>query len=327
MATIYDVASRAAVSPATVSRVFNGVAVSEAMATRVRRAAAELNYIPNRTARSLRRQRSDVLALIIPDIENPFFTSLARGVEDRAQAAGYSVVLCNSDEEHEKEARYIDIAVSEHMAGIIIAPATEHTDLDAVIARDRHVVAVDRRAHGYDIDAVLVDSVEAGRVGAATLFDQGYQRVACISGLRDVETAQERAVGWREVFLQRCPGIDPEPYLRFANSRVSGGRWAMAELLALSPAPDAVLVANNMMAAGALQHLAASGNGPPAVGMVALGDLPFAALESLGVTVVELPARSLGETAASLLIDRIHGDDRAAQTVILPITRARSSDP
>ena len=107
MATIYDVAARAGVSPATVSRVFNGRAVSEDRAERVRAAAESLSFTPNRTARTLRRQSSEVIALIIPDIENPFFTALARAVEDSAQSAVYSVVLCNTDDDPAKVAKYL----------------------------------------------------------------------------------------------------------------------------------------------------------------------------------------------------------------------------
>ncbi len=121
MATIYEVAVLAGVSPATVSRTVNGQRVSEAKAALMRAAAAELNFTPNRTARTLRRQNSEVIALVLPDIENPYFTSMARGVEDIARAAGYSVVLCNTDEDPAKEAKYLEIAISENMAGVILA--------------------------------------------------------------------------------------------------------------------------------------------------------------------------------------------------------------
>jgi LacI family transcriptional regulator len=151
MATIYEVAARAGVSPATVSRVMNGTKVSPELAELVRAAASELDFTPNRTARTLRRQNSEVIALIIPDIENPFFTALARGVEDRAQESGYSVVLCNTDEDTGKEARYIDIALSEHMAGVILAPASDHSDLSSLLARHRRQP---RRRHPGDYGAL-----------------------------------------------------------------------------------------------------------------------------------------------------------------------------
>src|SRR5699024_2491736 len=123
MAKIVDVAAHAGVSTATVSRVLNGMRVRPELEAAVRRAVEELGYTPDRTARSLRRRHSDVIALVIPDIENPFFTAVARGVEDVAQAAGFSVVLCNTDDDAAKEARYIAVAEDENMAGVILAPA------------------------------------------------------------------------------------------------------------------------------------------------------------------------------------------------------------
>src|SRR5215212_6080830 len=129
MATIYDVAALAGVSPATVSRVLNGRSVSPDNERLVLAAAEELHYTPNRVARTLRRQLSEVVTLIIPDIENPFFTSLARGVADTAQLAGYSVVLCNTDGDVAKEAHFLDIALSENMAGVVLAPAGVRSDV------------------------------------------------------------------------------------------------------------------------------------------------------------------------------------------------------
>ena len=123
MATISDVAARAGVSTATVSRALNGKAtVDRELAARVREAAEELGYQPNGPARNLRRQEAAVVALIISDVENPFFTAIARGVEDVAHEVGYSVVLCNSDESADKENRYIDVAIQERVAGVILSP-------------------------------------------------------------------------------------------------------------------------------------------------------------------------------------------------------------
>lgn len=317
MATIYEVAALAGVSPATVSRVLNGIAVSPAYAQRVRKAAEELNFTPSRAARTLRLRSSEVIALIIPDIENPFFTALARGVEDRAQEAGFSVVLCNSDEQQDKESRYLNVALSEHMAGVIIAPASDHPDLDGIIARSTPVVAVDRSARGYELDSVLVDNTASGRAAAEMLYRQGFSLVACVTGPPDVETAQLRAAGWREVFAAHSPGIDPEQYLRHANYRVDGGRAAMDELMSLPNPPDAVFVANNLMSVGALQSLAERGLEPPEVGLVALGDLPYGMLAPTGTNVMQLPARELGITAADLLLRRIRGDVESARSVVL----------
>jgi LacI family transcriptional regulator len=317
MTTIYEVAARAGVSPATVSRVFNGMNVSAEKSKLVREAAKALSFTPNRTARTLRRQNSEVIALVIPDIENPFFTSMARGVEDVAQAAGYSVVLCNTDEDHDKEARYLDIAISENMAGVILAAAGDHSDLSALVARNRPVVAVDRGPHGFDVDAVMVDNRSGGRSATQALLDQGFERIACITGPADVETAEQRADGWRDAVAAASRMADPDRYLRHANYRVDGGREAMRELLELDTPPDAVFVANNLMSVGALQVLVERRIAPPEIGMAVFGDLPFAALAPSGIVVVHLPARHLGVTAAKLLLDRINGDRQPSRTIVL----------
>ena len=313
MATIYEVAALAGVSPATVSRVFNGMNVSAEKSKLVRKAADELKFTPNRTARTLRKRNSEVLALVIPDIENPFFTSLARGVEDVAHAAGYSVVLCNSDGDREKEAKYLDIAVSEDMGGVIIAAADEHSNVDSLLARGRPVVAVDRSPHGVEVDAVTVDNRAGGRAATQALFDQGYRRVACITGPADVETAILRADGWRSATTAAKVTYRPEDYLLNADFRVD----AMRALLSMAEPPDAVFVANNLMSVGALQVLIERRQMPPAVGMASFGDLPFAALAPAGITVVHLPARHLGVTAATMLLERIRGDQQPARTVVL----------
>jgi LacI family transcriptional regulator len=317
MATIYDVASRSGASPATVSRVFNGMNVSAKMTKRVRKAADELGYTPNRTARNLRKKNSEVLALAIPDIENPFFTAVARGVEDVAQAAGYSVVLCNTDEDHVKEARYIDIAISENMAGLILAPAGDHCDLSGLISRGRPVVAVDRSPRGFEVDAVTVDNRAGGRAATQALMDQGYKRIGCISGPVDVETAQLRVDGWRQAVTADSRMTDPDRYLKYANYRVDGGEKAMRDLMRMAEPPDAVFVANNLMSIGALRVLADRGTRPPEIGLASFGDLPYMAEKPDGITIVHLPARHLGATAASMLLERIGGDAQPARTIVL----------
>ncbi|MDO7881661.1 LacI family DNA-binding transcriptional regulator [Salinibacterium soli] len=316
MATIYEVAALAGVSPATVSRVLNGAAVSPEKVRLVREAAEQLQFTPNRTARRLRNQSSELIALLIPDVENPFFTALARGVEDKAQAAGFSVVLCNTDDDPAKETRYLDIANSEDMAGVILAPASEDGDIRHVTDRGRPVVAVDRNT-GLTIDSVMVDNRAAGVAATTALFDAGYERVACIAGPLGLEWTEERSLGWRQVVSKRGAGETIDRYLQHANYRVDGGRAAMAALLALDSPPDAVVTTNNLMGVGALQALSEAGITPPDFGVAVVGDLPFSTLHPDAITQVHLPARHLGTTAATMLLERIAGDDQPARTVVL----------
>ncbi|MDF2574167.1 MAG: LacI family transcriptional regulator [Agromyces sp.] len=316
MATIYEVAKLAGVSPATVSRVFNGVAVSDEKVSAVREAARELRFTPNRTARTLRKQESEVIALVIPDIENPYFTELARGVEDVAQSAGYSVVLCNTDAQLEKEATYLQIAISEHMAGVILAAASDRTNLDDIQAAGRPVVAVDRGT-GYDIDGVIMANRTAGQAATEHLVQAGYRRIACITGPQHIETADERAQGWRAVVARHFPDADPDELLRYSTFRVDGGREVMEELLSLPEPPDAIVAGNNLLGVGAIQVLTEHGLTPPKLGVAVVGSLPFTTLSPSAVTVVKLPARHMGVTAAKMLLERISGDDQQARTVVL----------
>lgn len=316
MVTIYEVAKLAGVSPATVSRVFNGMGVSAQKTLAVRDAARELRFTPNRNARSLRRQASEVIALVLPDIENPYFTEMARGVEDVASEAGYSLVICNSDSQIAKEANYLQIAISERMAGVILAAASDHTNLDDLIATGRPIVAVDRGT-GYDIDGVVMANRTAGKAATEHLVHAGYTRIACVTGPEHIETAQERAAGWRTVLAEHLPDFDPEPFLRFSTFRVDGGRAMMEELLALPEPPDAVVAANNLLGVGAIQVLTERGLTPPKFGVAVVGSLPFTTLSPSAVTVVRLPARQMGVTAAKMLLERIAGDTQPARTVVL----------
>lgn len=317
MATIYEVAARSGVSPATVSRVFNNAAVSPAKTRLVRKAATELGYTPNRTARSLRKKRSDVLALIIPDIANPFFTEIARGVEDVAQQAGYSLVLCDSDEDHKKESRYIDIAISENMAGIILAPAGDQCDLSQLITQRRPVVAIDRSPGEFNVDLVTVDNRAGGRAATQALIRQGYQRVACITGPSEVETAQLRAEGWRETVTSETRLAEPSSYLRHADYRVTGGRTAMQSLLSMPNPPDAVFIANNLMCVGALEELALRPAPIQNIGLATFGEIPYAELIPAPIITIRIPVRHLGTTAAAMLLERINGDTQPARTIVL----------
>lgn len=315
MGTIYDVAALAGVSPATVSRVFNGASVSTEKVEAVRDAAERLKFVPNRTARTLRRQSSEVIGLIIPDIENPYFTEMARGVEDVASEAGYSVVLCNSDSMLEKEATYLDIAVAEHMSGVIIATASEESSLDSILGTGRPVVAVDRRTE-YDIDGVVMANRAAGASATRSLIDAGYTRIAYIGGPEEIDTAADRAAGYREA-LGAGGARDTASLERFATFRVDGGRAAMQELLSMDDPPDAVVAGNNLIGVGAIQVLTERGLTPPEVGVAVIGSLPFTTLSPTAVTVVRLPARHMGMTAANMLLERIRGDRQPARTVVL----------
>lgn len=321
MATIYEVAALAGVSPATVSRVFNGNTVSEEKQRLVRDAAQKLGFTPNKTARRLRKQSSEIICLLVPDIENPFFTALARGVEDRAQESGFSVVLCNTDDDPAKELRYLQIAASEQMAGVILSPASDEVDLGAIASLGRPVVAVDRTTP-YPVDAVKIDNRAAGIAATTALVEAGFRRIACIAGPAGIEETEDRYLGWKQVVAARKTLVR-DGFLQHADFRVEGGRAAMKALLDLVQPPDAVVTTNNLMAIGALQALHEAGIDPEDFGVAVLGELPYLLPPPVSVVQVRLPARHLGRTAASMLLERIGGDTQPLRTVVLRAEIAR----
>lgn len=324
MATIHEVADRAGVSTATVSRALNGKStVDPELATRVAAAAQELDYRPNAVARNLRRQATTVWALIISDIENPFFTGVARGVEDVAQAAGHSVVLCNSDEDLDKEARYLQVAVAERVAGVVLSPTATDTDIGPLAEHGIPVVAIDRPLRG--ISTVLVGSRTGARDATAHLMAAGYRRIGCITGPQRVSTAEQRIDGYTEALRAGGRRLNYR-LVRHADFKVSGGRRAAELLLDAPRPPDALFVANSLMAIGALQALAARGlRAGRDVGIVAFDDAAWTQLVDPPITVVAQPAYAIGEAAGRLLADR--GREPRTVTLDAELIIRGSSDP
>ncbi|GAB3832098.1 LacI family DNA-binding transcriptional regulator [Kribbella italica] len=318
MATISDVAALAGVSTATVSRALNGKAtVDPDLAARVRTAADELGYQPNGPARNLRRQEAAVVALIISDVENPFFTAIARGVEDVAHEVGYSVVLCNSDESASKENRYIDIAIQERVAGVILSPTGTTSSVDKLAARGTAFVAVDRPLPQQDSDVVLVDTRLAARQATEHLIAQGYQRIGCITGPSGVRTADDRLAGYRDA-LKAAKRRGSTKLVRRTEYKAAGAHKAARDVLSQEDPPDALLVANSAMAVGVLQALQEKGIRPGKdVGMVAFDDAPWAALVDPPLSVVAQPAYEIGTVAARLLLARITDGTRPPTTTTL----------
>ncbi|MFI7431834.1 LacI family DNA-binding transcriptional regulator [Micromonospora sp. NPDC049836] len=318
MTTIYDVARKAGVSPATVSRVLNGRAsVDPEMAARVRQATVDLDYRPNAVARSLRRSRTSLWAVIISDIGNPFFTSMVRGVEDVAQEAGFSVVLCNGDENPEKEARYVAAALAERMAGVIISSSGRPALINRLVQAGIPVVAIDRQPRGIAVDTVLVDNTHGAELATTHLIDNGYRRIACITGPRRISTAMHRLRGYQKA-LKASGKPAPDELIRYADFREEGGYRAMASLLATEEPPDAVFATNNLMTVGAVECLVDSGIGvPDRCGIVGFDDIPWAHLVRPSLSTVTQPTYDLGRSAAALLVERIADPAKAPSTVVL----------
>ena len=261
--TITEVARAAGVSTATVSRVLNSHAqVDPRLAEAVRRSVKELNYRPSRVARSLRTKQSRVWALIISDVRNPFFTDMVRGVEDIAYSAGYSLVLCNAEEDAAKEASYLDLAVAENVGGVILTPVGSATNLGALADLGVPVVLADRSLSPPIVDSVTVNDAAGAQAAVNHLTAGGYRRIACITGPLSKTTGSERYAGYCEGL--KDAGMAPDDRLvRVADFREDGGHKAMQDLLALESPPDAVFVGNNLMTIGALRAITEGHLGDP----------------------------------------------------------------
>jgi LacI family transcriptional regulator len=329
MANIQDVAKRAGVSISTVSRVLNGRNhVNEDVVARVRRAAQELQYQPSRAARALRANHATIIGLLITDIQNPFFTALVRGVEDVAQRNGYSLILCNTDEDPQKERQYIEVMCAERVAGAIIAPTRErqHT-LKLFQEHNIPIVTVDRRVKGDDTDAVLVDNVRGAREATAHLIANGYRRIGIVSGPITTTTGRERLEGYRQAL--RAAGIAPDPAIeRLGSFKEESGRLLTDELLNLEQPIDALFVANNLMTLGALATLNERGMRiPDDIAVVGFDEMPWASLSTISLTTVAQPVYEIGSTAALRLFQRLQnpGAFTKQEIVLAPTLQIRNS--
>lgn len=318
MSTIYDVARLANVSPATVSRVLNGVRTSPQSTRAVLKAVEELGFVPNRNAQRLRTQESELIAMLIPDIENRFYTKMVRAVEDTARAEGYAVMLCNTDDDPEKETEYLNAVIREPVAGIISAPANADTEFSLARLRRVPVVAIDRTPRHDNIDCVVIDNVAGTEAGINLLAKRGYRKVACITGPAGIETADNRAEGWRRGVWNMSGAMPPAHYLERVPFTFAGGAEAVANLLRLPDPPDAIFAANNRLAVGALVELEKHRDLHPPMGVLSFGELAFMWHLPAGVIVADLPEYEMGTIAARMLLDRIKGRATTPRRVVLP---------
>jgi LacI family transcriptional regulator len=320
-ATIIDVAREAGVSATTVSHVLNGTrSVAEPTKQRVLAAIERLNYEVNSLAQSLKSDRSQTVGLLVTDISNPFFTSLVRGAEDVANASGYSVMLCNTDEKPEKELTYLRMLRRKRVDAILMAPTGVPQPLvDQLIGLGFPLVYFDRPAPGAASDTVLVDNVGGAHEAVSHLLSLGHRRVGVITGLFGVGTTNERLDGYMRAMDEHGMPVD-RALVRQGNSRLDGGFREMLALLDLRDPPTAVFSTNNLMTLGALGALQSRRVAvPDQMAIVGFDDFEWAAVLRPRITAVAQPTYEIGATATRMLIERI--EDRGGsepRRVVLP---------
>ncbi len=317
MTRIKDVAAEAGVSTATVSRVMaDKPHVSAEARERVLAAIEKLDYRPNRVARSLRVMTSSTIGLIVSDIQNPFFTSVSRAVEDIAHEQGMSVFLCNSDEDPAKENMYLNLMRDEHVAGVILSPTRATAEnFGESVGVGLPMVVIDRKVRGAEIDSVFIDNVEAAYRLVEHLISDGYRRIGALFG--------GSGTGWdrREGYLKALKdhGIKAvNELIRPVNAREEEGYRATGQLLALAEPPDAIFTSNALLSAGAFRALRESGLAiGRQIGFAGFDETIWTTLVEPPVTVIRQPTYEIGQAAIELLLKRLEEPNRPTREVVL----------
>lgn len=320
-ASIEDVAEVANVSIATVSRVLNkSNKVRQETARRVLKAANELNYRPNHVARRMRVKSSDslVIGLIITDVGNPFFSELSRGVEDVAYQHKHALMICNTDEEAEKEKFYIDSMLSEKVSGLIIVPSKGNAAYIKELKEQGYpIVCVDRYPDGLNIDTVTIDNEKGAYLAVKRLTELGHRKIAIICGIKGVSTTEGRFGGYEKA-MKEAGNEMSDDLIIFENYKESGGRNAMRKLLSQKNRPTAVFSTNNLMTLGCLEEMYEQNiRIPEDIAIIGFDDMPWSVALNPPLTAVKQPGYELGLNAAELLFKRQNNLDRNTMNMVL----------
>ncbi|HEV3295054.1 MAG TPA: LacI family DNA-binding transcriptional regulator [Streptosporangiaceae bacterium] len=311
--SIREVAAHAGVSVGTVSNVLNRPdVVAEPTRRRVQAAIKQLGFIRNESARQLRAGRSRTIGLVVLDVANPFFTDVARGVEDEASASGLAVILCNSDDQQAKETHYLELLEEHRVQGILITPVTgAHERLARLQRRGTPVVLVDSRSPTRGQCSVSVDDVLGGDLAVTHLLAAGHGRIAFVGGPLSIRQVADRREGAIRALKRAGISAGQLRVIETAALNVTAGQGAGTVIADLPPGqrPTAVFCANDLLALGVLQEMTACRIAvPESIAIVGYDDIEFAAAAAVPLSSVRQPRQQLGRTAAQLLLDEALGE-------------------
>jgi LacI family transcriptional regulator len=267
--------------------------------------------VPNTLAKSFRSKQTCLIALVLSDITNPFWTTIAHGVEDIAEKNGFHVILCNTDENPEKEANYINVLLQRRVDGIIVAPTVNDKTLFIMLKRQTMpCVLLDRRVDGFKCDTVVSNGREGAKEMIQHLLRLGYRRIAIVAGPPTISTAQERVEGYCQALKENKVPVDESLIVR-DTYRENSGYESVKQLLKQERRPEAIFAGNNFIAVGALHAIRELGlRIPEDVALAGFDDIPQGTLISPALTVVSQPAYEMGVSAAESLIARVSGKYR-----------------
>lgn len=317
--TISDVARIAGVSTTTVSHVINKTRyVSEELVERVNRAVDELNYQPSNLARSLRTRSSGTIGIVIPDITNPFFAEVVRGIEDYCFKEGYSAFLCNSDGMPEKEYHYLNLLREKSVDGLVLVSSGDDQDSQEWLSKnDSPCVVIDRDVKIEGADAVLVDNRLGGYYAASHLVNLGHRSIGCITGPSQLTPSWQRRQGYTEALTDN--GLEVrEDLIVTGDFRSGSGHAGVIQLMAAEKKPTAIFACNDIMAIGAIAAARELGLDVPGdISIVGFDDIALASLIVPQLTTVAQPKRLLGKTGAKLLLKKIRHETGQGKNVVL----------
>lgn len=321
--TLREVAAEAGVHVATASRALNPNsrdAVNDDTAQRVLDAASRLGYRPNPIARGLKTNRSFTVGVVIPDLRNPLFPPIARGIEEQLEPAGYTSLLANTDNDEERERLSFDALRARQVDGFITATARrEHPLLEELERTGRPVVLVNRRTDG-ELTSVVSDDQDGMRQAVQHLAELGHRRIAHLTGPFTLSTGVHRYQGFVDSLAEAGLELDPDLVLRGDRYAEDEGARLCAELLAAGTEFTAIVASNDLMALGAVDGLREAGlDCPGDVSVVGFNDMDFNHRFSPPLTTVRVPHYRMGVEAADLLLERLADPEAAARHVVLPV--------
>lgn len=322
MATIRDVARAAGVSVSTVSHVVNGTrVVLPETKSRVLAAMQELNYTPNRLARSLRNRQTATLGVLLPNSANPYFAEVLLGIETACFDLGYNVIIGNAIDNPEREEAHLKVLLSRQVDGLLlISTGAYQRSLKLLAAYKTPFVLVDRASMLPDIDEIVTDNYAGGALAARYLLELGHRRIGCITGPSALTPSADRVTGYFDTL--RDAGIMPDPLLaRAGDFQPEGGYAACRELLRLGERPTAIFACNDLMAIGALRAIDEAGlRVPDDLSLVGYDDIPLISFVVPALTTVAQPSRELGQVAVRRLVQRLQTPGLPAERSVLPVS-------
>ncbi|MED4779671.1 LacI family DNA-binding transcriptional regulator [Brevibacillus choshinensis] len=315
--TIYDVAKKAGVSIATVSKVINNTGrISEKTRKKIWALMEEMEYQPSVVASALTGKSTYTIGLLIPDLANPFFSEIARSIEDRGHSLGYNIVICSTDYDPEKEAKYTSLLKQKSVDGIILASGFEnHKSAKELIRQNFPIAVVAREIPSLEVDTVSIDNFLGGYQAASHLIGLGHKRIAIIA--RDVWSNRERIRGYKQALEEANLEFDPQ--MEFVtDSAVESGKELAGKLLDSSAPPSAIFACNDSLAIGVIQAARQRGMSVPKdLSVIGFDDTIWAKISDPPLTTIAQPIREMGYGVMDLLIQEIKGQKHVKQRLIL----------